>query len=73
MGRPIVDDLCHHVGSLKLPFPFQVTSALMKVVVVVDGRVSVDGDDGNGWSFEESLLDDDHCVAVASYKLLQEV
>lgn len=41
------------------------TDCLNKFQVVVDSTVDTDGDECRNWIFEESLLDDQHCVAVA--------
>lgn len=41
------------------------TECLTKDNIVRNSVVSVDGEISNDWIFEESLLDDDYCVAVA--------
>ena len=43
----------------------QIISPLRNGIVTVDTRIEVDGQADSSWMFEESLLDDDHCVAVA--------
>jgi 4'-phosphopantetheinyl transferase len=41
------------------------TSVLRMGVVVTDTELYVNGNHLEDWSFEESLLDENHCVAVA--------
>lgn len=41
------------------------TTGLSKTQVLVDSTVHTDDGDCSNWIFEESLLDDQHCVAVA--------
>lgn len=47
------------------------TEQLLKNKIIRDTVVSIDGEPLNNWVFEESLLDDDHCVAVAVQKPMQ--
>ena len=50
----------------QLPFCCMFTEPLIRNEVVTSTTISVRGENDGCWLFEESLLDDNHCVAVCS-------
>ncbi|XP_019763362.2 L-aminoadipate-semialdehyde dehydrogenase-phosphopantetheinyl transferase [Dendroctonus ponderosae] len=52
---------------------FKISSPLTKERFTCDSKLFVDGEELTGWAFHEVLLDDFHCVAVATDRPVDEV